>query len=773
MNYLDKLNTIQREAVVNYKGASLIVAGAGSGKTRVLTYRIVHLLHEGVPPSTILALTFTNKAAKEMKERIAAIVGYETAKYLWMGTFHSKFATILRQEAEKLNFPTDFSIYDTIDSKNLIKTIIEDLELDNQLYKPAEILGRISKAKNNMLSPSDYEKSSTLISYDKMRRQNEIYRIYHIYSKRCQSAGAMDFDDLLMNTIILFRDYPEVLRKYQELFKYILVDEYQDTNFSQYLIVKKLAELHNNICVVGDDAQSIYSFRGAKIENILSFKKNYPNHQVYKLEQNYRSTQNIVNAANSLIKRNTKQIPKSVFSKNEIGGKIKIYDALTDRDEGRFVSNSIADTKLSQHFEYKDYAILYRTNSQSRIFEEALRRMNIPYKIYGGLSFYQRKEIKDLIAYFRFVINPLDVEAFKRIINYPSRKIGKITVEKIEKFSNNNNITIWELLLKIDEYKLEINKGAINRIILFTELIKDFVEYAKENDAYATADYIMQKCAIISEIKGDNTIIESMGRLQNIEELINSIKDFVENNKEENRLIKLSDYIQNVSLLTNTDNEKEEDINKVSLMTIHSAKGLEYKNVYVVGLEENLFPSIQMIESERDMEEERRLFYVAITRAEQNLTICHAKQRYKWGQIVVSNPSRFLQEIDDQYVERSIQNSSKNKNDWQNKSSSFGSSQKIFTKNKFAKKTSNTPNIEAFVNNTKYRKIEQSTTVNPVQTNNANQLQTGMTVEHHSFGKGKVISIEGNPPNTKATIYFPSKGNKTLLLKFAKLKVIG
>ncbi|MBT3209389.1 MAG: UvrD-helicase domain-containing protein [Bacteroidetes bacterium] len=774
MNYLEKLNTNQREAVVNYEGASLIIAGAGSGKTRVLTYRIVHLLNKGVPPSAILALTFTNKAAKEMKERIASVVGNDVARYLWMGTFHSKFASILRQEAEKLNYPTNFSIYDTLDSKNLLKTIIEDLSLDNQLYKPAEILGRISKAKNNMLSPHEYEQNEQIISYDKMRRQNENYRIYHVYTDRCKKAGAMDFDDLLMNTIFLFRDFPETLKKYQNLFKYILVDEYQDTNFTQYLIVKKLAELHNNICVVGDDAQSIYSFRGAKIENILNFKKNYPEHQVFKLEQNYRSTQTIVNAANSLIKRNRRQIPKSVFSKNQIGGKIKIYNSLTDKDEGRFVSNSIADTKLSTYFDYRDYAILYRTNAQSRIFEEALRRLNIPYKIYGGLSFYQRKEIKDMISYFRFVINPLDVEAFKRIINYPSRKIGKTTVDKIEKYSINHNISIWALLQKIDEHDLKINKNTQNKILLFVELIKDFVEFSKENDAYITAEYIMKKSNIIGEVKGDNTLIESMGRLQNIEELVNSIQDFVANNQDENQVIKLEDYIQNVSLLTNTDKEKEEDFDKVSLMTIHSAKGLEFKNVYVVGLEENLFPSSMMIESEKDIEEERRLFYVAITRAEQNLTISYAKSRYKWGKVVDSNKSRFIDEIDSQFVESNKQHSAKsNAGNWENKFNSFASSSKTNFRERTSEKPTYTKSTPSFGSNKNYTKIDSSPNISQASANNDNKFQIGMTVEHDRFGKGKVINIEGNPPNTKVIVYFPSEGNKTLLLKFAKLKVVG
>ena len=629
-DYLQELNEAQREAVLRTEGPALVIAGAGSGKTRVLTYRIANLLKQGARPSSILSLTFTNKAAREMKDRISKVAGENTARYLWMGTFHSIFARILRYEHETLGYPSNFTIYDSADSKSLIKTIIKSLQLDHKIYKPGVVAGRISMAKNNLIIPNVYANSAEIRGVDKNMRMPAIAEIYREYAKRCFLSGAMDFDDLLLKTNLLFRDHPEVLQKYQERFGYVLVDEYQDTNYSQYLIIKKLAAKHKNICVVGDDAQSIYSFRGARIENILNFKSDYPEHKIFKLEQNYRSTQTIVNAANNIIAKNKRQIPKKVFSENEVGKPIKVISALTDNEEGFLVAQEIAQTQLRDHYKYQDYAILYRTNAQSRIFEESLRKRNIPYKIYGGLSFYQRKEIKDLLSYFRLTINPADNEALKRIINYPARGIGATTLSKVETEAINQETTIWKIISDLPAINhANLNRGTSAKLLNFVTLIERFKKLAEENDAFDTAKTIAEQTQILKELYTDKSP-EGISRHENIQELLNGIQEFSINAKEIGEPDKLENYLEDVALLTDQDNEKDEDINKVTLMTVHSAKGLEFKNIFVVGLEENLFPSNQSGDKKPEaLEEERRLFYVALTRAEENAWFSFANQRYR------------------------------------------------------------------------------------------------------------------------------------------------
>ena len=649
MESLEKdLNKSQREAVLNYKGAALVIAGAGSGKTRVLTYRIAHLLQQGIPPARIMALTFTNKAAREMKDRIAALVSPNLARQLWMGTFHSIFARILRNEAGVLGFPSSFTIYDTIDSRSLVKNIIKEMNLDDKIYKTNEIFGRISAAKNNLITPEVYLSTPEIQMRDQVSRRAQLGEIYSRYVKRCKHFGAMDFDDLLLNTNLLFQHHPEVLEKYSSTFYYILVDEYQDTNYSQYLIVKKLAEKHKNICVVGDDAQSIYSFRGARIENILNFKNDYPGYQLFKLEQNYRSTVTIVNAANSVISKNREQISKSVFSKNETGEKIQVVKALDDRQEGFLVAKHISDLRFRDQLDYKDFAVMYRTNAQSRIFEESMRKMNIPYKVYGSLSFYQRKEIKDLIAYFRLVVNPRDDESLRRTINYPLRGLGKTTVDKLAVYADKLNATMWDVLLHLGQINLEFNKGTLRKLQDFTNMILGFQSKLMHMEAFDLAYVITNEAGILDELKSDKTP-ENISRYENIEELLNGIKDFTDNFEGEGEMT-LSDYLQNVTLMTDADNEGEDDINKVSIMTVHSAKGLEFKHVIIAGVEEELFPSNMNVDNPKDLEEERRLFYVALTRAEKTAMITYATTRYKWGLQTSCSPSRFIKDIDSKFL---------------------------------------------------------------------------------------------------------------------------
>lgn len=777
MQYLDELSEVQRNAVVTYNGPSLIIAGAGSGKTRVLTYRIAHLLKQGVPPWSIMALTFTNKAAKEMKDRIASVVGDKTARQLWMGTFHSIFMRILRAEAEKLGYPSTFTIYDTADSKSLVSSIIKDLKLDTQTYKSGEVFGRISSAKNNLITPQAYASNTQLVAFDRQNRKPEIGKIYALYVQRCYKAAAMDFDDLLINTNILFRDFPEVLAKYQDKFKYILVDEYQDTNYSQYLIVKKLASLHQNVCVVGDDAQSIYSFRGAKIENILNFRNDYPNYNLFKLEQNYRSTQTIVNAANSVIAKNQRQIQKVLFSAKDQGEKIKIIKAYTDQEEGFMVAASISEIIQRDHTEYKNFAILYRTNAQSRIFEESLRKRNIPYRVYGSLSFYQRKEIKDTLGYFRLTINPNDDEALKRVINFPTRGIGNTTLERLESAANQNNESIWITIGKLNEFNPGLKPAAVNKVMQFYNLIKQMGTIAFTSEAFEAAQTIVINSGIMKEFKSDNSI-EGITRLQNIEELLNSIKEYSDTQKEEgiSETISLADYLENVSLLTDADTDKPEDRNKVSIMTIHSAKGLEFDYVFLAGVEEELFPSRMSTGTPEELEEERRLFYVALTRAAKLATISHAQVRYKWGNLTNSIPSRFIKEIDPKWIEADEENQRTNDTGW-------GYDQQLgATKRGNFTGVSPKTNSQSTWETSSRRRLTKLADSENRSASHGSQLETyaepekiepGMKVLHDRFGQGEIIDIEGDGQNRKATVEFKAVGRKSLLLKFAKLKVVG
>ena len=770
-DYLKELNKTQQEAVLTTEGPALVIAGAGSGKTRVLTYRIAHLLKQGVRPSTILALTFTNKAAREMKERISSVVGENMARYLWMGTFHSIFSRILRTEHETLGYPSNYTIYDSADSKSLIKTIIKSFQLDEKTYKPGIVASRISMAKNNLITPGSYAENSEIRLADKNMRMPAIVEIYREYAKRCFLSGAMDFDDLLLKTNLLFRDHPEILSNYQTRFDYILVDEYQDTNYSQYLIVKKLADIHKNICVVGDDAQSIYSFRGARIENILNFRNDYPNHKIFKLEQNYRSTQTIVNAANSIIAKNKRQIPKTVFSEKEKGKPIKIMSALTDNEEGFLVAQEIVETQLRDHYKNLDYAILYRTNAQSRIFEEALRKRNILYKIYGGLSFYQRKEIKDLLAYFRILINPSDNEALKRIINFPARGIGQTTLAKLETEAVSAETSIWKIITEIQvKNPANLNKGTITKVINFSKLIQKFGAVVLENEAFESAKIIAEETGILKNLYNDKSP-EGISRHENIQELLNGIQEFSINAKEEGRPDKLENYLEDVALLTDQDNDKDENRDKVTLMTIHSAKGLEFKNVFVVGLEENLFPSSQAGEKDTPdaMEEERRLFYVALTRAKENAWFSYANQRYRWGKLDFCSPSRFLEDLDEQYLDGTNFNNFSNKNLGKND----------FQFKKPARQFTGRTPISSFKNQDpqnifgkKLVKLKESGNSQATfQSDDPKKIQPGMVVEHQRFGEGKVLKIEGIAPNFKATVFFQNAGQKQLLLKFAKLKI--
>lgn len=770
-DYLKELNKSQQDAVLSTEGPALVIAGAGSGKTRVLTYRIAHLLKQGARPSTILALTFTNKAAKEMKERIAAVVGENTARYLWMGTFHSIFSRMLRTEHETLGYPSNFTIYDSADSKSLIKTIIKGFQLDDKIYKPGVVASRISMAKNNLITPNVYTEHSEIRLADRNMRMPAIHEIYREYTKRCFLSGAMDFDDLLLKTNLLFRDHPEILSKYQNRFDYVLVDEYQDTNYAQYLIVKKLAARHKNICVVGDDAQSIYSFRGARIENILNFRNDYPDHKIFKLEQNYRSTQNIVNAANSIIAKNKKQIPKKVYSELEPGNQIKIIPALTDNEEGFLVAQEIAQTQLREHYKNLDYAILYRTNAQSRIFEEALRKRNIPYKIYGGLSFYQRKEIKDLLAYFRIIINPADNEALKRIINFPARGIGNTTLAKLETAAVNEELSMWRVIVSLpDKNPANFNKGTISKILHFARLIQKFAAFTQENEAFDSAKSIAEETGILKDLYNDKSP-EGVSRYENIQELLNGIQEFSLNAKEEGRPNRLENYLEDVALLTDQDNEKDEDRDKVTLMTVHSAKGLEFKNVFVVGMEENLFPSAQSGEKNTPeaLEEERRLFYVALTRAKENAWFSFANQRYRWGKLDFCAPSRFLEDLDEQYIDSS---------DWKNNSNittnnndlPFGSPARQFAR-RSAVSPIRKPNSQNIFGKKLVKLKESKKQQESFIGDSPDKIQSGMVVEHQRFGEGKVLKIEGIAPNLKATVFFQNTGQKQLLLKFAKLKI--
>lgn len=762
-DFLNDLNDKQREAVLCTEGPVMVIAGAGSGKTRVLTYRVAYLLSIGADPFQILALTFTNKAAREMKNRIINLVGMADAKNVWMGTFHSIFARILRVEGHRLGYPSNYTIYDTEDSKALLKQIIREQELDEKTYQPGYVLTRISGAKTNLISAKEYNDSYDIQQQDKMSGKPRLGEIYTLYDQRLFRSSAMDFDDLLFKMNILLRDYPDVLYKYQHQFKYILVDEYQDTNYSQYLIVKKLAANNENICVVGDDAQSIYAFRGANIKNILNLKNDYPDMKVFKLEQNYRSTKNIVSAANSIIINNKDQIYKEIWTENDSGEKIQLMKAVTDNEEGHLVASSIFEQKMQHQLVHSSFAVLYRTNAQSRAMEEALRKLNIPYKIFGGLSFYKRKEIKDVLAYFRLALNHNDEEALWRIINYPNRKIGKTTQEKIIVVADHNSKSPWEIVKNIKSYGLG---SAGEKIAEFATMIKSFSVFAKLKNAWTVADYIVRSSGLWKDL-GEDTTIEGIGRQQNVEELLNGIKEFCETEEPEDKDAPqklLAEYMQDIALLTDAeDPDKKDESDYVSLMTIHSAKGLEFPHVYVVGVEENLFPSIQSLGSRSELEEERRLFYVALTRAMRRVTVSYSETRYKWGNLNFCEPSRFIEELNPSFIDFPKRKTALN-DDF------------IFEggkKQKVIKPKSTQPSISVKKNFIPVEKAKPKTDEHSEFTENIiEKLQVGMQVEHVKFGSGKVISIEGKVNDKKATVFFERIGQKQLLLKFAKLKII-
>ena len=756
-DYLKELNEAQQDAVTNTEGPAMVIAGAGSGKTRVLTYRVAHLLRKGVPAYRILALTFTNKAAGEMKERINRIVGYETARSLWMGTFHSIFARFLRIDGHYLGYKSNFTIYDQDNSRSLIRSIMREMNLDDTVYKPASIAARISHAKNNLITAQQYGSVDQLTEADKASRVPEIGTIYRRYAARCFKANAMDFDDLLMNINILFRDFPAVLEQYRNRFDYVLVDEYQDTNYSQYVIVHKLSELHRNLCVVGDDAQSIYSFRGARIENILNFKNDYPDYRLFKLEQNYRSTQTIVNAANSVIEKNIGQIKKTIYSKNEEGEKIRVVQTTIDSEEGTVTASDILDTRMRERLEWKDFAILYRTNAQSRIFEEMLRKRNIPYKVYGGQSFYERKEVRDLIAYLRMVVNPDDEEALKRIINYPRRGIGDTTVQKLTELARSLDVSIWSIISSPELSMTYLTPALRSKIAVFTGLMLPLMATAETVTAYDMADRMAAASGMITDLR-QGQVPEEIDRLENIQELLNGIREFTDAAVNNGEPADVATWLQTVSLLTDQDMEKPEDKNKVALMTIHSAKGLEFKYVYIVGLEENLFPSNMNLYNPRELEEERRLFYVALTRACRRVTLSYALNRYKWGSLERSAPSRFIGEIENDFLHYPQSGGRPFRNAGRTDDHSFRERNEAFAGTPAEKKLIQMKKTAAFT-------VSASTSA-------ILELAPGDRVSHERFGTGEVISVEGESPNTTALIEFETSGSKKLLLRFAKLTKI-
>jgi DNA helicase-2/ATP-dependent DNA helicase PcrA len=767
---LDNLNDVQREAVKYCEGPVIVIAGAGSGKTRLLTYKIAYLIEQGISPHSILALTFTNKAANEMKERIASIVGQSEATSLWMGTFHSIFSKILRFEAALLGYSSNYSIYDTTDSRSVLKSVIKELNLNPENYKINDIYSRISRAKNDLITPASYRSSAEFLEKDRIYNIPQFVDVYQAYTLHCKKADAMDFDDLLLNTNILFRDFPEVLEKYQNHFEYILVDEYQDTNFAQYYIIKKLAQSKKNICVVGDDAQSIYSFRGARIENILNFVTDYPEHSMFKLEQNYRSTQTIVNAANSVIAKNRQQYSKTIFSKQDVGEPIKIIELNTDQEEGYLVANEIFNTAQTMQVKYNNFAVLYRTNVQSRIFEEALRKRNIPYKLYGATSFYQRKEIKDILAYLRILANSKDDEALKRIINYPARGIGNSTIDKIEACAAQFQKSMWEIISNPTQYELDISSGILSKIQNFKDSIEEFQNRLLTENAYDLAMDVIKKFNIIEDLNSEISN-ENISRIEHIEELLNSIKEFVDNSNPESASI--VDYLSSVSLLSDIDREDDKDNkDKVSLMTIHAAKGMEFDYVFIVGMEEGLFPSLLSNSSPEELEEERRLFYVAITRAKRRVMLTYAKNRYKYGRPTISSPSRYIFEIDPKYIDFK-----QPKNNMQSRPIETNINELRHQSKNNADLIQNQINTALLLQkkrlvdiNTSYKK---SVSVENCETDvEVSGLKQGMRVAHQQFGEGTVVSIEGVQPNHKAIVNFDKFGEKKLLLKFARLKII-
>ncbi len=740
MDYLKDLNSFQKAAVTHTEGPCLVIAGAGSGKTRVLTYRIAHLIKEHkIDPFSILALTFTNKAANEMKNRIESIVGTD-ARSLWMGTFHSIFSRILRAEGHKIGYPSNYVIYDTQDSKSLIKSIVKELTLDPKMYKENYVYNRISNAKNKLISYSEYVNNALIQEEDALSLRPKIGEIYKIYVKRCFKSQAMDFDDLLFNTNVLFSDHIDVLNKYQQIFKYVLIDEFQDTNHCQYLITKKLASVHRNICVVGDDAQSIYAFRGAEIKNILKFEDDFDDLKVVKLEQNYRSTKNIVNAANSIIEKNESKISKDVWTENEEGELISVKKAFSDNEEGRIISNLIFEEKNKKQLTNSNFAVLYRTNSQSRSIEEALRRIGVKYKVFGGVSFYQRKEVKDLLAYLRFVVNHNDEQSFRRIINYPRRGIGLTSINKIILTSNEENKSLWEILKNASNY---FNRRVLKSLIPFVDMIRSFEIFNNKNDAYVSASHIASTSGLLEDLYNDKSI-EGISRFENIQELLNSIKEFVDN--PENSSFNIDKFLQEISLMTDQDSDDDSDEEYISLMTIHMAKGLEFPVVFVVGVEEDLFPSQMMITTKEDLEEERRLFYVAITRSMNKLYLTYSNTRYRYGMLKDCQMSRFIKEINPLYLE--------NESNLVNKS---------FIKNVLREKKKNIKPISKLLINNINSQFASS---------NINELKEGVSVQHPSFGSGEIMKVDIDANQKKAIVKFKSVGEKTLLLNFAKLKII-
>ena len=792
---LQQLNESQRDAVLYCEGPSLVIAGAGSGKTRVLTYKIAWLLQQGMKPWNILALTFTNKAAREMKERIGRLVGEEQARYLQMGTFHSVFARILRAEADKIGFSPNFTIYDQSDARSLVKTIIKEMQLDDKVYKPASVADRISMAKNHLMMPRQYQQSAWA-SDDAQQKRPQVSNIYIRYTERCRQANAMDFDDLLVQTFLLFRNHEDIRQKYVDKFQYVLVDEYQDTNFAQQAIVYQLTKERQKVCVVGDDAQSIYSFRGANIDNILNFQSQYTGSKLFKLEQNYRSTQLIVQAANSLIKRNERQIPKNVFSKNEHGERLQLKPAYSDKEEAMIVTQDIKRLRRQDRCNWSDFAILYRTNSQSRSFEEQMRKDNIPYRIYGGLSFYQRKEIKDVIAYFRLVANPNDEEAFKRIVNYPSRGIGDTTIGKIIQTAQDYGVSLWQVIKEPVLFPMEVSKGTMTKLQNFRELIEGWMGRMATEDAYVLGHDIIMNSGISKDIySGRNP--EDISRQENLEEFLSGMQDFVESRREEDMgdQIYLPDFLQEVALLTDLDSDDGDSNDKVTLMTIHSAKGLEFPTVFVVGLEENIFPSPMCTNSMRELEEERRLLYVAITRAEKHCILTCAQNRWRYGRMEYDTPSRFIRDIDSELLDVQSESGGGKLSFGGSSygSSSFGGSsygggsrsaewmqnpRPVATQFRADPKPRQVPPrqpekpVDPFGPN--FKRLHQAVAPRPMATDaNPNDLHEGAKIEHQRFGIGTVVKIEGSGENTKATVQFLHAGTKQLLLKFAKFKILG
>ena len=789
MNLLEELNESQRLAVEYCEGPSLVIAGAGSGKTRVLTYKIAYLLEQGMKPWNILALTFTNKAAREMKERIGRLVGEDNAHHLYMGTFHSIFSRILRVEAEKLGYTSNFTIYDEADARSLVKSIIKELKLDDKVYKPAAVHNRISMAKNHLILADDYGKHRELIERDISQKMPAISQIFGIYQSRCKQANAMDFDDLLTLTYQLFREHEDIRKKYAERFKFVLVDEYQDTNSVQQLIVFQLTKEHQHVCVVGDDAQSIYAFRGANIDNILDFQKMFMGTKLFKLEQNYRSTQLIVQAANSLIKKNERQIPKDVYSRNDKGERIILKDAYSDREEASIVCNEIKRLIQKEGCRYNDFAILYRTNAQSRAFEDEMLKMNIPYRVYGGLSFYQRKEIKDVIAYFRLVVNHDDEEAFKRIINYPARGIGDTTAGKIAATATAHGVSLWAVMCNPQLFSLNVNKGTLSKLNAFRELIEGFIARFNETDAYQLGTDIIKESGIYKDLYSD-TEPESVSRQENLEEFLAGLQDFVEIRREEGREneTSLRDYLQEVSLMTDLDSDgNDKETRKVSLMTVHSAKGLEFPTVFVVGLEENIFPSPLSTNSLRELEEERRLLYVAITRAEKHCYLTYAKSRWRYGRMEFGSPSRFLRDIDDSLItigSPSTEKAGKNKGyggslRWQNSNpvaTQFKADPmtRIVSHKEEPPRDPFSPEFRSLIEKGTLKRVRPAA---PRPSSGSTpsafpHVTEGDKIEHERFGIGTVIKLEGTGENQKATVEFSNSGTKQLLLKFARFKVI-